>query len=694
MNTHNNAATLQKALGAHQQGNLVLARKLYQELLNSEPNNFDCLHMLGVICLEDNELDDAIKFLKSAASVNGNDAGVFNNLGLVMHEKKSFDEALCHFDKAIILNAQYAEAFSNKALALNALGKSEEAVHALNNAIALAPEHAYFHNNLGLVYADLGRRQLALDCYSTAIKLSASYANAFFNRGNVFASIESYQLAINDYDAALSFDPKNAAIHFNRANSLMYLGQFTAAENGYQRAIDLDNTLPYLLGARLHNRMHYCNWTNYETELEKIAKGIESNKRVIAPFALISLTDKADLHFRVANIWNDDKCQLRSAPYPNQSAGTPKSRMKIAYFSADFHNHATAQLIAGVLEQHNRDRFEIIAYSFGPNLNDKFRQRIISAVEIFYEISSFNDLQIIEHARSQNIDIAIDLKGYTQHSRPQIFANRVAPVQINYLGYPGTLAMPNMDYMLVDPIILGDGDDQLIRGEATEKILTLPNCYQPNDRIPENLPTYPINRSTVGLPADAFVFCCFNSAHKILPDVFRVWAQILKRVPGSVLWLLGQDIGLQKNLKREARRLGVSPERIVFAPKLELEQHLARLALADLFLDTFPYNAHTTASDALRAGVPIITMKGRSFPSRVAASLLSTLGINDLITENSADYIELAVTLALDSDRLRYIKSKLLREKLNEILFNPNNFALHLEKIYEQLIQKNSDHLD
>ena len=686
MNTNYNVTLLQQALSAHQQGNLALARKLYQAVLTKEPANFDCLHMLGVICLTENQLGEAQQYLEQAIAIHQSDAGAFNNLGLVMQAQGKFREALAYFETALSLNTRYAEAFSNKALTLQELGELDKAIAALEQAIVLMPEHAYFHNNLGLAYFGLGQLPSALNCLNTALKLSARYPNALYNRGNVFAALGSYQSAVRDYDAALTLEPKNAAVHFNRANSLMYLGKFSAADNSYQRAIDLDDKLPYLLGARLHNRMHYCNWSNFNAECNKLVAAIEAQQQVIAPFALLSLSDDSDIHFKAAKIWHDDKCRSYSKILPFKSKATHGNRIKIAYFSADFHNHATAQLIAGVLERHDRTRFEIIAYSFGPNLNDSSRQRITNAVEHFYEVSGLTDEHLIEHARSQGIEIAIDLKGYTQQSRPQIFAHRVAPIQMNYLGYPGTLAMESMDYILIDSTIRGAGDHELKLGPGTENILTLPDCYQANDTITDELPSTLFSRSDLGLPAQGFVFCCFNSAHKILPDVFQTWMGILKRVPASVIWLLGDEPNLQKNLRREAKQLGISAERLIFAPKMDLNKHLARLVHADLFLDTFPYTAHTTASDALRAGVPVITRIGNSFPSRVAASLLATLELQELITANPTTYAELAIALATDPIRLNKIKSRLAPQKLSTTLFNPAKFASDLEAVFTQLI--------
>jgi len=391
------------------------------------------------------------------------------------------------------------------------------------------------------------------------------------------------------------------------------------------------------------------------------------------------LTDDLALQRQAAEIWMRDKCP------ENPGLGAlpvrmPGSKIRIGYFSADFHNHATMFLMAQVFERHDRSRFELVAFSFGPDTQDAMRARAVAAFDQFLDVRTRSDEAVAALSRELGIDIAVDLKGYTEHERTGIFALRAAPIQVNYLGYPGTMGAPFIDYLIADPVLI----PAEARVQYTEKIAYLPHSYQPNDthRI---IADRVFTREELGLPEKGFVFCCFNSSYKITPQVFDVWVRILQQVPGSVLWLFKEHAATELNLRREAVQRGLDPARLVFAPRMELPEHLARHRQADLFLDTLPYNAHTTASDALWTGLPVLTCMGQSMASRVAASLLHALELPELVTQTEQDYEALAVSLAQTPDKLRTLCTKLQENRLTSPLFDTDMFTRDIERLYTRM---------
>jgi predicted O-linked N-acetylglucosamine transferase (SPINDLY family) len=339
--------------------------------------------------------------------------------------------------------------------------------------------------------------------------------------------------------------------------------------------------------------------------------------------------------------------------------------------------------MAGLFELHNRDQFELIAFSFGPTTNDGMRQRLQEAFDQFIEVGNMLDVEVAKFSRELGIDIAIDLKGFTGDSRPNIFANRAAPIQVNYLGYPGTMGASYIDYIIADSILIPPELQQYY----TEKVVYLPDSYQANDRKRE-ISNRKFTRAEVGLPDNSFVYCCFNNNYKILPEVFEIWMRLLNTVERSVLWLLEDNPTAAKNLKSEAAQRGIDPGRLIFAPRLPTPDHLARHALADLFIDTFPCNAHTTASDALWAGLPLLTVQGESFASRVASSLLSAIGLTELITYTLEEYETLAIELANNQQKLKGIRHKLAQNRDTTPLFDTPQFTKHLENAYLQMYER------
>jgi len=449
----------------------------------------------------------------------------------------------------------------------------------------------------------------------------------------------------------------------------------------------LNPDFPCAAGARLLAQMRLNNWEDYSQRVAGVLRKLELGLPSSQPFPLLALPTPLALLHKSAAMHMADKFPP-AAQTLWQGEHYAHKRIRIGYFSADFHNHATAHLMAELFERHDRERFEIFAFSFGVPNQDAMRARLVKGFDHFFDVADQGDRDIAALAHRHEIDIAVDLKGYTQDSRPGIFALRPAPIQVNYLGFPGTLAAPYMDYILADAVILPESHFPYY----SEKVVHLPHSYQVNDtkrRIADTQPT----RRELGLPEDGFVFCCFNNNFKITPDVFILWTSLLAQVEHSVLWLLEDHSAVRDNLRREARQRGINAERLVFAPRLPTEEHLARLRSGDLFLDTFYYNAHTTASDALWAGLPIVTCLGEAFAGRVAASILTAVGLPELITHSHEDYAALALRLATRPEELATIKRKLAENRLTTPLFNTVQFTRDIEAAYTAMWQRHQHQL-
>jgi predicted O-linked N-acetylglucosamine transferase (SPINDLY family) len=538
------------------------------------------------------------------------------------------------------------------------------------------------HMNMGFALTQLGNLEDALASYARAIAIKPDYAEAYCNRGAVQESLRRASAALASYDRAIEINPGYAEAYFNRGNVLRDLREFEAAIESYDRAIALNPRTRFAHGVRLHTRMQICSWDGLAAELEELRLNIERNQAVTSPFYVLALSDSAPLQRKSAEI------RVRARCPPNHELGNFRKRpahgkVKIGYFSADFHDHACMQLLAGVFEQHDSDRFELTMLSYGPDSNDAMRKRLCSACTDFVDVRRLSDIEIARLARKRKIDIAVDLNGYSRDGRSGIFALRAAPVQVSFVGYPGTMGASYIDYLIADRIVIPEQTQQ----HYTEKIIRLANSYQPNDRS-RRISDRECGREEYGLAPSTFVYCCFNNSYKITPKMFESWMRILRRVDKSVLWLLEDNAAAKRNLQREALKQGVNGERLIFAPRTELSEHLARHRVADLFLDTLPYNAHTTASDALWAGLPVLTLAGEAFASRVGASLLQSIGLPELVASNWLEYETAAIELAIDSTRLEGIKQKLAQNRLTGPLFDAVSFTRRLELAYRRIYDR------
>lgn len=466
----------------------------------------------------------------------------------------------------------------------------------------------------------------------------------------------------------------------NKGITLNDLKRYEEALAAYDRAAEIKPDMDLLPGTRMHLKMRMCDWKDYEQNLQTLKESLRQGKNAIQPFPLLSLIEDPSLQQQAAKFWINAKAPENHS-LPAMAPPQKKQKIRVGYYSADFRIHPVAFLIAGVFEHHDKDQFEIFGFSYGPNTNDEIRQRLEKSFDQFIDISHQSDLEVVNLSRQLGIDIAVDLTGITQFNRLGIFAHRVAPIQINYLGYPGTSGANYFDYLIADNTIITPSEENYFN----EKIIYLPHSYQANDQK-RLISEKSFARSDCGLPENSFVYCCFNNNYKITPDVFDIWMSILQKVPKSILWLYEDNETAKKNLKAEATIRGVDSSRLIFAGHMNPSEHLARQRLADLFLDTAPYNAHTTASDALWAGLPVLTKMGGAFPGRVAASLLKAVGLPELITNSNQEYEELAVALGNNSEKLNLIRRKLVNNILNEPLFNTKLFTQYLERAYKEVI--------
>ena len=639
---------MQQAAAAYSHRDWVEAEQLCRRVLNAKPGHFDALTLLGIIAAQTGHATEAAALFSHARDANPNEPAAHNNLGNVLKELKRFDEALACYGQAIKLAPGYAEAYFNRGIALKELRRWDE----------------------------------ALNSYDRAIMLKPGYADAYTNRGLVLKELKRWDEALDSYDQAIKLNPGLAEAHSNRGIALKNLKRLDQALDSFGRAMQLKPDLEFLYGDWLHTKMTLCDWGGIEYPFAECVKRIERGEKAIAPFPLLALTGSLQLQRRAAEIWVNGQ-QPASPALPAIAKSTRRGKIRIGYYSADYHNHATTYLMAGLFERHDRNRFDLVAFSYGPDQNDDMRKRVSAAFDQFVDVRTKSDQEVALLSRNMGIDIAVDLKGFTQDQRVGIFSYRAAPIQVNYLGYPGTMGAEYIDYLIADRTLIPGASQQ----HYSEKIVYLPNSYQVNDRK-RQIADKRFSREELGLPQAGFVFCCFNNSYKITPGTFDGWMRILKQVDGSVLWLLEDHPAAAGNLRKEAEARGVSADRLIFARRMPLSEHLARQRAADLFIDTLPCNAHTTASDALWAGLPVLTCAGEAFASRVAASLLHAIHLPELITSTQEEYEQLAIALATDPGRLAGIGQKLEANRLTTPLFDTDLFAKHIEAAYTQMYER------
>ncbi len=671
-----------RALVLEELGHLDAACASHAQALAIAPDHPGVLLQFGRVQHRLRRFDAAAQTYSRALALQPEDMEAWNALGLVYQESGQFEAALQSFARALALNPLFIAAYNNQGFSLEKLGRIDAALESYDQALRLDPAIPEIHNNRGNALRALHRIDEALQSYERALVLNPDYVEAHYHLGALLYGRGQPGDALASYARALELDPGYAPALVSRGDVLRESGELAEAADHYQRALQLSPEHPWLYGIWLHTRMQLCEWGDLEAHLDRAIAKIQRGYKAVTPFALLAFNDSPALQLEAAKLWNSE---IAAPPPPltrlplNRQAG----RIRIGYYSADFHDHATAYLLAGIIETHDRSSFELIGFSFGPALVDAMRVRLEAAFDRFIDVRERSDREVAQLSRDLGVDIAVDLKGLTQDQRMGIFAYRAAPVQVNYLGYPGTTGAAYMDYVIADRIVLPPEAEC----HYTERVAYLPDSYQPNDRGRVIAP-HECMRSELGLPASGFVFCCFNNNYKITPTVFDGWMRILHRVEGSVLWLIADNPTAAANLRREAIARDVDGARLIFAPRVPLAEHLARHRAADLFLDTYPCNAHTTASDALWAGLPLLTLAGASFAARVAASLLNAVGLPELVSDTQAQYEELAVELANAPQRLAHAREVLAESRLTAPLFDTARYTRHLEAAYLRMQQR------
>jgi len=707
---------LVKGFDLHQKGDLIAAGKIYAQILNLQPLHFDALHLSGLIAAKSGQLDAAIQLISKAISINSVDPSAYCNIGNVYLNMGEHDLAIKNYSKALELKTNYGDAYFSRGLAhqgLNQLDlaitdyesaininpkhigaitnlgnifksqkKIDKAIHCYSNAIALNPPNPEPFNNRGNLYHELKWFKQALVDFDKALQLNQKYPEALSNRANTLFALKDYEGALVGYNNAIAIKPDYAEAFHNRGNLYRELKQFERAKLDYEQALHFKPNYDYVRGVIFASKMNLCDWDNLKEEWSDLQNAIKKSEKVIAPFLTIPIAESVDIQREVGQIWVREKYQLATPTLSQLDKESDVNKITIGYFSADFHDHATMYLMAEVFELHDKSRFEIIAFSFGRDKQDDMRRRAVAAFDQFHDVRDKSDEEVAKLSRTLGVDIAIDLKGYTMDSRVGIFAQRAAPIQVNFLGFPGTMGASFIDYIIADRIVR----PEKFRDLYSEKVAYLPHSYQPNDRR-RQISNRKFARKEFGLPSDAIVYCSFNANYKINPDVFDAWMEILKSVNNSVLWLLGGNQTAITNLRSEAEKRGVDASRLIFAEHMKLSEHLARHELADLFLDTWPCSAHTTASDSLWAGLPVLTLPRETFASRVAASLLVQLDLDELISSNERDYIKLAVELGKNSSQLSRYREILNAKLKTSTLFDTPLFTKNLEHLYIDLIK-------
>ena len=661
-----------------QQGNLEQAISLMGDALQVRPDSFDALRDLGAALSFAHRNEEAFDCLGKALALRPNDAELLNQRGEMALALNWVEIASADFERALVLAPEFADALFNLGNVQATEQRFEEALASYEGVLKLDSTRWEALNNRGNVLLALGRPDEALGSYGAALAAKPDEATPLFNRGKVLFDLQRLQDALVDFEAAIARQPDYVEALHARGSVLRMLKRHADAAQSFAEVLRLNGDFPNALGDAIHARMQLCDWTGYDGAVRSLEEGALNGRLRSVPFVV--LVHSGDPAAQLACARTYARANYAVKPLPARRRPVRRDRIRLAYVSSKFHEHAGAHLIAELLERHDRQRFAVVGVSIGPDDSGAMRKRLIRGVDEFIDVRPLTDAGVANLLRYREIDIAIDLSGYVEYARPGILAFRPAPIQVSFLGYPGTTGADFIDYLIADSVVVPANHDRYF----SERVVRLPGSYQVNDskrRIGERTPT----RAEVGLPDDGFVFCSFNNVSKITPTVFDVWMRVLGNRDGSVLWLLDGGAEAERNLRREAEARGVDPRRLVFAPRLPLAEHLARHRLADLGIDTLPYNAHVTASDALWAGLPLLTCSGRTFASRVAASLLHALNLPELVTESLAEYEARAVAFARSPALLQSIREKLARQRSKGLLFDTEQYRRHIETAYETM---------
>jgi protein O-GlcNAc transferase len=713
-------ATLQSALRLHGAGRLGEAARLYQEILAANPRNAEAWHLQGVLAFQRRDAAAAVAHIQKALAIAGDTPVYLSNFGLALHAAGRLDDAVASFRRALDLKPDYADAAFNLGNVLQQMGELAAAAESYRHATSVAPDFIEAHHNLGNVLRRLHRLSEAADSYGRVLAARPDFAELHNTVGNIFQQQNRFDEAIAAHERALAIKPELATAWNNLGNALSAQGRLAEAETAFRRASErdprhvkahlglaltfqamkrpadalaaydrvlaLDPTHADARLRRFNLKLQLCDWSTLEADAAAIKAAAAAEPAAVAdPYFLVFVPGvSAAEQRRTAEAYARDRfAPFRGRPRPeiSQVRRDPDRPLRVGYLSTDFHDHATAYLLAEVIELHDRAQVQPFAYSMGPDGDGEMRRRLLAAFQEFRDVRTLSDDEAASRIAADGIDILVDLKGYTGGSRAEILALRPAPIQASYLGHPGTTgAAQFIDYLIADRVICPhDASDAY-----SEVLACLPNCYQPNDRqrrIADETPS----RAELGLPERGLVFCSFNATYKVTPKLFDVWMALLCDVEGSVLWFVEEDPIPIANLRREAAARGVTPERLVFAPKLPLDRHLARYRRADLFLDTLPCSAHTTASDALWAGLPVLTCIGDTFAGRVGASIVRSAGLGEMVVADLDEYARRARHLAAHRDELDRLRRRLAAARASSPLFDTPRYTRDLEALYRRM---------
>ncbi len=650
MNIYEKQFDLAKQL--HTSGRVKEAQKIYIKLLKIYKKNHLLLYFVGTTFLQLKKYDEAINNFEQSLKYNSFFPETYNNLGVALAEKKKYSLALNNYNKAINLKVDYVDAYLNRGISFIKLLKYDEAISDFNIVISKDPYNSKAYNSLGNAFTGLEKYDQAIASFEKAIKINGNYLEAISNKANVFETQQKFKDSLNLINKIYKKDPNFSG----------------------------------LLQKIITNKMSIFEWEEFDELKEIIKNKLLKNKIILDPLIIYYLFD--DLKIQSNNSKNYIDNQFKNYDKINNlNKKVRGKKIKIGYFSGDFHNHPMMHIMADIFKNHDKRNFEIYAFSHGPDKkNNVWRKAVISYFKKFYKIYNMTNDEIINLANDNQLDIAVDLSGLTKYSRNELFYNRVAPIQINYLGYPGTSGLKSMDYIFADKNVIKENEKKYF----TEKVYYLPGCYIPSaNDIARKSSIKMCSRAEFNLPENKIIFCAFHNPLKINPDIFNVWMNILKKTENSVIWIKANDNLARENLKKETKKREVDPDRLIFARGVEnINDHLRRLKLADIFLDTYPYNSHSTVYDYLKANLPMIIMEGHSFPSRVGSSIYSSIGLSELIAKNYLDYENIAVNLANDKSKLLKIKKKINIQIQKNYLFNLKKFTQNLEDIYYKFYPK------
>jgi protein O-GlcNAc transferase len=671
----------QQGLAFHRQGLLGQAKRAYEQAVQINPRHAPALHTLGVMASQANEPEVGLSLIAKALAIEPNNPVFLTNASTALLSLKRPEEALALCLQALHIKPDHTSALRNQGVALVALLRYSEAIDCFDQALQLNPQLDELYILRASALCELNAFTEAIDTADRLLALQPDFFEAHLSKANTLTAARLYAKACDAYDQALALQPGHAMAWFLRGSALERAKRYTEAIQSFAQAQALDPQLPYISGTLLHAKMLCCDWQDLHSLYLSVKTQVAQHQAAIYPFGYQAICDdEASLHACALNV-TQDKYPVQSSAYVHP-AWPPHTKIRLGYLCGEFREQATSILMTEVWERHDKTQFETFAFDNGLDDHSPRRARILQAFDHVIDIRSLPDREAAELIHAHQVDILVNLNGFFGNERNKVFSMRPSPVQVNYLGFPGTLGAPYIDYLIADETVIPPTSQP----HYTEKVVYLPGCYQPND-AQRDISNRPFTRQELGLPAVGFVFCCFNNNYKITPATFDVWMRILQQVPGSVLWLLQDTAEAASNLQREAFQRGVDPQRLVFADRMPNADHLARHTMADLFLDTWPYNAHTTASDALWAGLPLLTLQCNTFPGRVASSLLRNLQLPELITEDVPAYEAMALRLATDPDLLSVLRSRLNAVKHDSTPFKPAQHTKELEALFLDMMK-------